>query len=198
MERGREFFDRMACEWDEKRNTDVEKLTTLVDMIGLRKGDAVLDVGSGTGVLIPLLLAAVGTDGHITAADYSVGMTKRAIEKYGDIERVEIITADIMSLIPTRKYAVVVCCNCFPHIEMKNSFLWRMKEFLEPTGKLVIMHDIPRDRVNAIHSASETVKDDRLVKAQILSEWMRALGYDILSEQDNDRWYFVCGKIKMS
>ena len=44
-----------------------------------------LDLGTGTGVLLPYIAEKIGTAGHITAVDYSAGMLSRAKEKFSGL-----------------------------------------------------------------------------------------------------------------
>ena len=67
----KEYFDKAAEGWDEKFLTPrlSSFLETFVPQFGLEAGQHVLDVGTGTGVLIPYLVKTVGPSGKITAID---------------------------------------------------------------------------------------------------------------------------------
>ncbi len=68
----KEYFDKAASTWDEKFLTPSLSsfLENLVPQFGIEAGQSVLDVGTGTGVLIPYLIKAVGPSGSVTAIDY--------------------------------------------------------------------------------------------------------------------------------
>lgn len=72
------YFDDIAQKWDEIVKHDYSKIDFVLDMLDMAEGDKVLDVGTGTGVLIPLLLKRVGDKGSITAIDISKEMLKVA------------------------------------------------------------------------------------------------------------------------
>ena len=74
----RTYFNKLAETWDKTYCTD-ELLTFLEDFVpkfGLKLGERVLDVGTGTGILIPFLLKAVGSSGFITAVDFAENMVE--------------------------------------------------------------------------------------------------------------------------
>ncbi|GAG04197.1 unnamed protein product, partial [marine sediment metagenome] len=74
----KDYFDNAANTWDEKFHTPELSsfLEKLVPQFGLKAGQTVLDVGTGTGVLIPYLIRAVGPAGSVTAIDYSEKMVQ--------------------------------------------------------------------------------------------------------------------------
>ena len=61
----RQFFDQVAAEWDA---SEVEETHTLlreiVARLGIEPGSTALDVGTGTGMLVPLLLEAINMLQH--------------------------------------------------------------------------------------------------------------------------------------
>jgi ubiquinone/menaquinone biosynthesis C-methylase UbiE len=59
------FFNQMAGSWDQRFYTgEMEKyLRRLVSLFQLRPGSWILDVGAGTGGIIPYLLRAIGPQG---------------------------------------------------------------------------------------------------------------------------------------
>lgn len=60
--------------------------TVGVGLLGLHPGDTVLDVGCGTGLNFPLLLAAVGPTGHVIGLDRSsamLDMARKRVERGG-------------------------------------------------------------------------------------------------------------------
>ncbi|MDE5976697.1 MAG: class I SAM-dependent methyltransferase, partial [Muribaculaceae bacterium] len=90
-----DFFDNLAPEWDanEVRSTP-ERINDILLKLSIRKGMKVLDLGTGTGVLVPYLSKLVGENGKVVGIDLSEGMLSRAKEKYGHLENVDFLKLD--------------------------------------------------------------------------------------------------------
>ncbi len=190
-----EFFNELAERWDEMRALNHDKITYLIQLARIAEGDTVLDVGTGTGVLIPFLAEAVGNSGSVTALDFAEAMVAKAAQKYTHLSGVDYIAADIMKYQPERCYSQVVCLNFFPHVKDKQSFLLRVQDLLVPNGSLVIMHDLSRQAVNSIHATSDVVKEDRLPPSSVVAEMLKQSGFSIEEAIDNEEIYFVKGKV---
>lgn len=190
-----QFFNELAERWDEMRALNLDKIAHLIKLAGIAEGDTVLDVGTGTGVLIPFLVEAVGNTGSVTALDFAEAMVVKAAQKYGHLSRVNYMAADIMKYQPERCFSQVVCLNFFPHVKDKQAFISRVKELLVPNGSLVIMHDISRQTVNSIHETSDVVKEDRLQPSSVVAEILKQAGFTIEEAIDNKEIYFVKGKV---
>lgn len=64
----RDFFNRRAADWNLTQDArERERGSAMVRSLGIAPGSAVLDVGCGTGVLLPHLLEAVGPGGSVRA-----------------------------------------------------------------------------------------------------------------------------------
>ncbi len=189
------FFDSFADTWDSYRNTNVKILERLLELANIPAGATVLDVGSGTGVLLPYLHAAVGAEGKITAVDFSEKMLAKAQEKFANLGNVDFIVGDVLEMnLPAESIDVIICLNFFPHLHTrKEEFIGKMKSFLKTGGSLIIMHDISREKVNSIHRDSAVVTEHRLPEAKVVAEMFQACGYQNITAYEDDTLYFVKG-----
>lgn len=185
------FFDRLATNWDDMRAPDRDKITRLVEMIGLRPGGRVLDAGCGTGILLPFLKEVIGPQGKITAIDYSRNMIARARNKYGSLENIYFCVCDIMQYQDQLGYDALICFNFFPHVQDKGAFFRRAWEMLKENGILVIMHDISRSQVNGVHQNSKPVANDLLPPTETVRQWLNGAGYETQLMVDQDDRYFI-------
>ena len=191
IERGMNFFNEIAQRWDAIRCTEPDKIAMLVNMVGIQSGSNVLDVGCGTGVLLPYLKTAVGESGTITAIDFAVNMIAKAAENNKHLTGIEYLAEDIQEFMPGMMFDAIVCLNFFPHVAHKEEFIAKMKTLLKPDGILVIMHDISRQAVNSIHQTSEVVKNDRLPECSVVKRMIAGPGLDVVAAYENDKLYFV-------
>ena len=189
------FFDNFADTWDSYRNTNPQVLEKLMDLAQLPAGACVLDVGSGTGVLLPYLHATVGAQGKITAVDFSEKMLANAQEKFAALSNIKFCVGDVLELeLSPSTYDAVICLNFFPHLHTrKEEFLRKMKSSIKIGGSLIIMHDISRETVNNIHRESEVVTEHRLPEAKVVGEMFQACGYQNINTYEDDTIYFVKG-----
>lgn len=185
------FFNQLAERWDDLRSADQKKISMLVGMINISEGDSIVDVGSGTGVLLPFLKHASGESGQITAIDFAANMIALSAAKHRHLTGITYVTGDILGYEAPQPFDKIVCFNFFPHISDKPVFLHQVKHLLKPGGMLVIMHDISRHAVNAIHQTSDIVKNDRLPDSKAVSELLQLAGYSVQTATDNDEYYFI-------
>ena len=71
-----------------------------VDLLDLRHGDTVVELGCGTGINLPALAHAVGEHGHVLGIDLSAGMleqARRRVEQH-NLSQVTLIQEDIRNV----------------------------------------------------------------------------------------------------
>lgn len=195
MNKDMAFFDDCADTWDSIRFTNPQILKQLLTLANIPVDAKVLDVGSGTGVLLPYLHAAVGAGGEITAVDFSEKMLAKAKEKFVNLSNIKFCVGDVLEMpFPAESYDAVICLNFFPHLHTrKEEFIRKMKSHLKSGGSLIIMHDISRAKVNSIHRESEVVTEHRLPETKIVGEMLKSCGYQNITAQEDDTLYFVKG-----
>ena len=61
------FFDEMAGVWNKTCRYDTGRIEKVLSVLQLKQGDTVLDIGTGTGVMIPFIREQVGHYAPIVA-----------------------------------------------------------------------------------------------------------------------------------
>lgn len=191
-----EYFDRLALTWDEGVTQEgVALLGEIVRGLEIRAGSRVLDIGSGTGVLLPFLAEAVGTEGRIIALDFSRKMLLQAKAKESS-SGAAYTQADVMA-IPLQGNCVdlVLCNSTFPHFSDKVGAMKEMIRVLRNDGRLVICHTMSREAINCLHrSIGGVVGNDFLPGEVELKEMAKLAGLAITSLEDGSRRYLVIGE----
>lgn len=172
------FFDGIAPDWDamEVKSTP-EKVRAILGLIGPRKGDHVLDLGTGTGVLVPYLSEMVGPEGEVTGVDISEGMLERARQKFGSLANVRFIKSDFEEENIDGLYNLILLYCVFPHIHFPVETLrWLTSVNLAEGGRIVIAFPNDEKFVNAIHG-EKRAPADMLPDAPELAARLRRAGF---------------------
>ena len=191
----KELFNAVAETWDARCRHDPERIEEILDLVPIRAGDAVLDVGTGTGILIPYLRKRVGRRGRITAIDMAENMIRIAERKLGP-EKVCYVVGDVCDAdLPPCTFDVIVCYSVFPHFEDQRHAVRRLARCLRPGGAIAICHSQGRDHINDLHkTVSPAVAVDHLPEATVVAGYLVDAGCEILTALDTDRLYAVIGR----
>ena len=170
----RRYFDKLATGWDKIYHQDsLLSIKELIERFEIKKGSMVLDVGSGTGILLPYLLKKVGGKGEVLALDLSLTMIKKARSK-DENKKVNFINADAEA-IPFKKdlFDYVICFACFPHIFDKRKALIEMSRVLKKGGRLCVAHLLSSEEVKIHHRQfAGEVSKDTLPQEKTMQRWM--------------------------
>jgi ubiquinone/menaquinone biosynthesis C-methylase UbiE len=189
----KEYFDKAASTWDKRFYTSrlSSFLEKLVPEFGLEAGQNILDVGTGTGVLIPYLIRAVGPEGSVTAIDYSENMIQVCKTKHSHLKNVTVELGNIEEdAFPTESFDAVTCFGVFPHLENKEKALQNINHLLKPGGILVIAHALSSEELKAHHNnASSAVTHDVLPEKAEMKQLLEQMGLAGISIKDEPGCY---------
>ena len=119
-----------------------QKPTEVIRNLELKPGDAVCEVGAGSGYFTPFLSKAVGSTGKVYAEDPQVEFldvlkTKKA--RLG-LDNVEIVAGTYTDTnLPDRVCDVTVVLDTYHHFEWPKPMLDAMKRDMKPRGRLVVV-----------------------------------------------------------
>ena len=192
------YFEEAANAWDERFCTPelAAFLEKLVPEFGLKPGQNILDVGTGTGVLIPFLLRAIGPSGSITAIDYAEKMVQICRTKYSLLRNVAVKLQDMEELdLPSESFDAITCFGLFPHLENKEKTLHHMNRVLRPGGKLIISHALSSAEIRAHRSSVSAVAHDMLPEKPEMRRLLERAGFDEICIK-NEPGCYLCLSIK--
>lgn len=122
----------------------------------------ILEVGTGTGILIPNLSQRVGKSGSIKAMDMAKNMVELAMKR-NNYENVSFECGDVLEMKHDKvNYDQIICYSMFPHFKSRKAeAIDILAQKLKDGGKLVICHSQSREEKNNLHKkVNEAVKED--------------------------------------
>ncbi len=198
MTNRRTFFNELANTWDKQTRTEkLLKFTEqLVPKFGLSKGQRVLDVGTGTGILIPFLLQQVGPSGGVVAVDFAEKMIEACKAKYAHLSNISFAIQQAEKLdFPAESFDAVICFGLFPHIENKEAALRQMNHVLKPEGTLIIAHALSSEEIRAHHhNAASVVAHDELPEKTAMVQLLKQAGFKEIHITDKPGCYLCKSK----
>jgi demethylmenaquinone methyltransferase/2-methoxy-6-polyprenyl-1,4-benzoquinol methylase len=182
----------MAAKWDTICKHDTVKINNIISISEINKGAKILDVGTGTGILIPFLRQKVGEEGEITAIDVSENMLEVAQRKY-TYNNVFFVCKDVLQAgFPNEYYDFIICYSVFPHFNNKETAITVMAKYLKMGGKFIICHSQSRETINNLHKdASEAVAKDNLPSMEVIKGFFRNMGLKTITEIDNNEMFVI-------
>lgn len=186
------FFNSIAEEWDKTNEVNKEKINFLLSRVHIQEGDKVLDIGTGTGVLIPFI-REFNKMGEINALDVSEGMLHKAKEKYNNLPNVKFTLLDVEEEKVEGKYNKIILYSMFPHLKRREDTIRKLvTENLCDSGKLIIAHSSSREFLNNMHSKKdERVKKDRLIEVNKQKKLFEEIGLNVYEAFEDDNIYYL-------
>lgn len=191
--RQRDFFNEKAETWDEITVHDPDKLQYITELLGIHSDDRILDVGTGTGVMIPYYERYL-VDGSVVAVDYSERMIDVARSKYPEKEHplISYLVSDIYDLEYDEDFDLVVCYSCFPHFVDQPLAIRILSRALRRGGRLAVAHSDSAEKINGVHmNGGEEIENDFLPPMEQLKQMIKESGLDVTFGRDDDS-YFIC------
>jgi len=191
----RAFFEDLAERWDELQPPNRSEVLRglLAPFAPLLSGCGnVLEVGTGTGALIPCLRERA-PGARVVSIDLAGAMLRRARARCPDAA---VVQADVhRPPFAAGGFDMVICHNSFPHFADKAAALKALAGLVRGGGHLLILHDLSREKVNAIHSdGGAAIQHDLLPAGEETGRMMRRAGFGAVEVEDSEERYVIAGR----
>jgi ubiquinone/menaquinone biosynthesis C-methylase UbiE len=143
-EKTRKRYDRWSRYYDAFDLGGVnDQKKMAVDLLGLEKNALVLDMGTGTGAIIPYLAEQIGDEGQIIGVDFSekmIGTAGERIRKLGIASKVKVMVADGTRLpFPDDHFDAIVATFAFTSFPEPEKAIAECARVLRPGGVFSIL-----------------------------------------------------------
>lgn len=134
----KEFIERFEGESREI----FEKRNDVLKACELKPGQAVADIGAGTGLYTRLFAKAVGEKGKVYAVDIAQKFLDHIQQTAQKLELRNIKTVlgkDISPELPAQSVDVVFICDTYHHFEFPYKIMAEIHKAIKPGGKLIVI-----------------------------------------------------------
>lgn len=196
-------FDELASTWDQRSlPPDLQnKKSRIVDAGISASGMTILDIGTGTGGILPLIMDHFPA--CVVEVDISPMMLKQIQSKIKKAQKdnqekiIHLICADGIKVpLDNESIDVVFCHNVLPHFPDISLAIKEFRRVLKPDGRLIVSHDINREVVNSIHSNHTGIilRKDIIPPLSNLIKIVEQDGWIKLDGEDSEEIYLLVVK----
>ena len=132
-----EMAPRYHTKWAGAESGPFQSTNKLVNMVGIKHGDSVLDVACGTGAVTKRLVEKVGDSGHVIGTDMSISAIRIA-KRNNRESNVSFVNADAENLPLSKVFDVITCQYALFFFPNASRVLTNMRERLDQSGILGI------------------------------------------------------------
>ncbi|MFD3482310.1 class I SAM-dependent methyltransferase [Streptomyces sp. NPDC058665] len=162
----RAFFTPKADRWEARFAADTPAYVSAVSRMGLRPGQTALDVGCGTGRVLPALREEVGDKGTVLGVDVTPAMLAAAARE-GRGGSARLLIADCLRLpLPSGTVDGIFSAGLLNHVADPPAALCEWARVVRPGGTLLLFHPSGRAERAARHGRPLS-PDDPLAEANL-------------------------------
>ena len=189
------FFNSHAQVWDEKDHMALmARIREVFEDYGIRPCGNILDVGCGTGILVPALLSYSEVPHHIYELDFSRDMIIENKKKHQEnLRHLKFINGDALHLpFPEGSIQWIFGLAVLPHLGDTQGAIREWTRIVSDGGKILILHFMNSQDLNKCHSQIEgAVKFDYLLSINELARLFKTHGWKILRKSEMKDLYLL-------
>lgn len=192
-----EIAPRYHKRWASVNEGPFQSTSKLVHLVNASKGNSVLDLACGTGVVTKKIRAKVGNSGYVVGADASVTAIKIAKKWNGAKSNLDFVNIDAEKFSFSHKFDIVTCQYALFFFPNAQNALKNIRNSLKKTGTLGISVHGHKDTVpffsNILDAVTEFIPDyvplgspnmDRFGTKSMLDNEVRKAGFSKISIKD--------------
>jgi len=191
-EHQRRRFNELVDVFDRPQPPEVmARLREIVASADLRPGGLVLDVGTGTGVLIPLIQSYQPS--AVLACDVAEKMLQRVQNKHPEVRTYH---TDIVSLaLASASVDVIFMNGMYGNIADKPVACGNAERMLRSGGRLVVSHPEGRAFVDQLRATSDLFIESLPTKKEF-EALLAPLGLEVIAYRDKPKVYLMVARKK--
>ena len=192
-----EIAPRYHKKWASVNEGPFQSTSKLVQLVNVSKGNSVLDLACGTGVVTKKIRDKIGNSGYVIGADTSVAAIKIAKKWNGLKSNLDFINIDAEKFSFSHKFDIVTCQYALFFFPNARKALKNIRNNLKKTGTLGISVHGQKDKVpffsNILDAIIEFIPDyvpsgspnmDRFGTKNALENEVRKAGFSKISIKD--------------
>jgi ubiquinone/menaquinone biosynthesis C-methylase UbiE len=138
-----EVMDASGASWLDRRERDVEEAPDdAIDLIGVKKGSTVADIGAGSGYMTVKLAKRVGSTGIVYATDIQPAMIELLEKRLKSAKLTNvrsILGATDDPKLPAASIDLALMVDVYHELSQPQAMLRHILEALKPGGRLVLL-----------------------------------------------------------
>ena len=152
-----EVAPRYHKRWASVNKGPFQSTKKLVELVNINKGDAVLDVACGTGVVTNEIQKKIGKSGYVVGVDTSSTAIKIAKKWNGKKSNVDFVNIDAEKFNFSKKFDIITCQYALFFFPNAQKALKNMKNSLKKSGNIGISVHGSKDSVPFFSSIIDSV-----------------------------------------
>ncbi len=139
-----DYYNKTAEKYDEKHmfgrenRNHLKKIDKIINLLQLKEGDKVLEIGVGSGIHAKRLLQRKNI--HFTGLDISEGMINESKKRLSEFKNVELVVSKGEKLnFKDNSFDAVFCSGTLHHLDNQLQGLKEMARVLKPGGRITVM-----------------------------------------------------------
>ena len=186
----RRRFNDLVDVFDRPQPLEVmARLREIVSSAGLRPGEVVLDVGTGVGVLIPLIQSY--RPAAVLACDVAEKMLQRVQDKYPAVHTYH---ADIASLdVASTSLDAIFMNGMYGNIADKPAACRNAARMLRSGGRLVVSHPEGRAFIDQLRASSDLFIEPFPTREEF-ETLLKPLVFEVITYRDEPKLYLMVAR----